>query len=426
MSKLINNAHILPIKLGAIAALSLFALPTMADEYHYNNILVGDRAAGMAGAYTAISDDPSGLFYNPAGIVYAQGNNVSVSANAFHQTVTVYKDALGSGLDYERYSSALLPNFFGIVQPLGKGRVGFSYAVPDSILEDQNQTFFNPNPTTTRFAINLNKNDNIYNFGPSYALELAKEFSIGATLYVHYRKNEFTLNQYINKTGGTYEWRNQFYKNTELGIKPILGFMWSPTSKLATGLSISKTSVLSSDIVSQTICSGDVPAACQDVDPTYVLGAEPARVKSVSDNKSVYPLITTLGIAYFPSKSLIISGDFSYYGKGKNETLDDKEAIWNVALGTEYYVSETWAIKAGLFTDKANTPDIKSSDVNALDHVDLYGGSLSLSYFTRQSSITIGSTYRIGNGKAQILGNSKIQDVKSQVWTSFLSASYFY
>ena len=196
MSKLINHARDLSIlldslgKLGTIAALTLFALPTMADEYHYNNILVGDRAAGMAGAYTAISDDPSGLFYNPAGIVYAQGSNVSVSANAFHQTVTVYKDALGSGLDYERYSSALLPNFFGIVQPLGKGRIGFSYAVPDSILEDQNQTFFNPNATTARYALNFNKNDNTYNFGPSYALELTKEFSIGTTLYAHYRKNE--------------------------------------------------------------------------------------------------------------------------------------------------------------------------------------------------------------------------------------------
>ena len=38
-----------------------------ADEDHYNNIIIGDRPAGMGGAYTAISDDPSGLYYNPAG-----------------------------------------------------------------------------------------------------------------------------------------------------------------------------------------------------------------------------------------------------------------------------------------------------------------------------------------------------------------------
>src|SRR3990172_2529925 len=55
----------------------------MADEYHYNNILIGDRAAGMAGAYTAISDDPSGLYYNPAGIVFAPRRSFSASVNAY-------------------------------------------------------------------------------------------------------------------------------------------------------------------------------------------------------------------------------------------------------------------------------------------------------------------------------------------------------
>ena len=433
MSKLINNGQRLGVGISSSTALtlfsilySLFALPAIADEYHYNNILVGDRAAGMGGAYTAISDDPSGLFYNPAGIVYAPGSNVSVSANAFHQSSVVYKNALGNGKDYERYSSALLPNFFGIVQPLGKGKVGFSYAVPDSMLEDQNQTFYDPNANTTRYSINFNRNDNTYNFGPSYAQELTREFSFGATLYAHYRKNEFISNQLTNKTGGTYEWLNRFYKNTEWGIKPILGLMWSPTNKLSAGLSLSQINILSSDIVSQAICSGDAASACQGVDPTYVLGAAPVRVKSQSDSKRVYPLTTTIGVAYFPSKMLIVSGDFSYYGNVKDSTFGDREAIWNIALGTEYYLNEKWAVKGGLFTDKANTPKINSGDVNALDHVDLYGGSLSLSYFTRQSSITIGSTYRFGSGKAQILGNNQIQDVKSQVWTSFLSASYFY
>ncbi len=405
---------------------SLFALPAMADEYHYNNILVGDRAAGMGGAYTAISDDPSGLYYNPAGIVYAPGSNVSVSANAFHQSKVVYKNALGNGMDYKRYSYALLPNFFGIVQPMGKGKVGFSYAVPDSILEDQNQTFYAPNATTTRYAINFNKNDNTYNFGPSYAQELSQEFSVGLTLYAHYRKNQFISNQLINKTGGTYEWLNQFYNNTEWGIKPILGFMWSPTDKLSTGLSVSKVNVVSSEIVAQTICSGDAAGACLGVDTTYVLGAAPVRAKSLSENKRGYPLTTTIGVAYFPSKTLIVSGDFSYYSKVKDSTFGDKEAIWNAALGVEYYLSEKLALKGGLFTDKANTPKITSTSVNALDNVDLYGGSLSASYFTRQSSITIGSTYRLGSGKAQILGGSQIQDLKSSVWTSFLSASYFY
>lgn len=403
---------------------ALSALPAYADEYHYNNILIGDRAAGMGGAYTAISDDPSGLYYNPAGIAYAQGSNISVSANALHQTKTVYKDALGNGNDYVRNSFTLLPNFFGIIQPLGKGKVGFSYAVPDSVAEDQNQTFYNlPNTNTSRFAINLNKNDSTYNFGPSYALELTKDFSIGATLYGHYRRNEWISNQLVNTNSGTYEWTNVFYKNTEWGVKPVLGLMWSPTGKLSAGLSLSKVNIIQSDARFQSFCAGDIPGIC---DPTYVAGTAPIRVVDLSTSKKVYPLTSTMGMAYFHSKTLIISGDVSYYGKVEDNAFGNREATWNVALGTEYYLDEKWAIKGGFFTDRANTPKIKSSDINAYDHVDLYGGSLSASYFTRQSSITLGATFRYGVGQAQILGNQTIQDVTSQASTFFLSAAYFY
>lgn len=407
-----------------LTACSLFPASASADEYHYNNVLIGDRAAGMGGAYTAIADDPSGLYYNPAGIAYAQGSNISVSANALHQTKTVYKNALGDGYDYERYSSALLPNFFGIIQPLGMGKVGFSYAVPDSIIEDQNQTFYNlPGTTTSRFALNLNKSDSTYYFGPSYAIELSKDFSLGATLYGHYRRNEQIQNQLTNKVSGQYEWVNSFYKNTEWGIKPIIGVMWNPLDKLSTGFSLSKTSIIRSDTVAQAVCAGDIPGIC---DPSYTPGTAPIRTVAKSDAKRAYPLTSTVGIAYFHSPALVVSGDFSYNSKVEDNVFGNKEATWNVAMGTEYYLDEKWAIKGGLFTDRANTPKIVSGDVNAYDHVDLYGGSLSVSYFTRQSSITVGGTFRYGTGKAQILGNQAIQDLTSQASTFFLSAAYFY
>lgn len=408
---------------------SLSAIPAHADEYHYNNILIGDRAAGMGGAYTAISDDPSGLFYNPAGIAYAQGSNVSVSANALHQTKTVYKNALGNGNDYVRESFALLPNFFGIIQPLGKGKVGFSYAVPDSVIEDQNQTFYSPNANVSRYALNFNKSDSTYYFGPSYAIELTEEFSVGATLYGHYRRNEWLSNQLINLSSGKYEWDNLFYKSTEWGIKPILGLMWSPTSRLSTGLSLSKVSIIQADAAYQTICAGDIPTPAGGTaicDPTYVPGTAPFRVVTLSNSKRVYPTTSTLGIAYFHSKALIVSGDISYNSKVEDSAFGNREATWNAALGTEYYLDEKWAIKGGFFTDRANTPKIQSGDANAFDHVDLYGVSMSASYFTRQSSITGGVTFRYGNGQAQILGNQTIQDVTSLATTAFLSAAYFY
>jgi len=39
-----------------------------ADDAHYKNMLIGERAATMGGSYVAISDDSTGCYYNPAGI----------------------------------------------------------------------------------------------------------------------------------------------------------------------------------------------------------------------------------------------------------------------------------------------------------------------------------------------------------------------
>ena len=104
---------------------------SFADDFHYNNILIGDRASGMGGAYTAVSDDASGLFYNPAGIVYVTDRNFTASVNAYSSQTKTYDNVI-AGQPFERKSSALLANYFGFVKPVGNLKLGFSFAVPDS------------------------------------------------------------------------------------------------------------------------------------------------------------------------------------------------------------------------------------------------------------------------------------------------------
>lgn len=399
-----------------------------ADELHYNNILIGDRAAAMGGAYTAISDDSSGCFYNPAGIIYATGRSLSVSVNAFDYSKKTYKDVLG-GNGWERVSSNLQPNYFGIIQPLGQGKVGFSYAVPDSISENQKQTFYNmagSDPVTTapltitRYVIDVNDTDKTYNFGPSYALKLNDRFSIGATVYVHYRKRELIFNEFINvdDTGDgvndRYEWNNLYDSQEEWGVKPILGAMWNPVDKISLGLTVSQNRIFSSDTRLQKTNRGLA---------SNTGGSEPTYSAPSSDDKREFPYITTLGLAYFPSERLVMSTDMSYF----SEVSDSQKAVVNVAVGTEYYPTERIALRGGLFTNRANTPTLSSGGVNQPEHIDIYGASLSVTHFTRSSSVTVGGSYGIGNGEAQIISNSSsIQDAEVQNLSAFVSAGYSY
>ncbi|MBU0728979.1 MAG: outer membrane protein transport protein [Proteobacteria bacterium] len=390
-----------------------------ADEDHYNNLLIGDRATGLGGAYTAISDDPSGLYYNPAGIVYATTRNLTASVNAFNQQYKTYKNALAGGGDFKRKSSTLLPNFLGVVQPLGKGMIGFSIAVPDSINEDQDQTFSNlpsSNGTITAYNFNLNHSDSTIEFGPSYAMEINKSLSVGMTLYFHYREKELIQNNFIEYANGDYLWANSYYQTTEYGMQPLLGIMWSPVDKLALGLRVGQVFVYDSYTRSQYAQRSEITATATD---SITMPAPSTHTENREQ-----PTSFKLGAAWFLSETMLLSGDFSYYTAVDDVNFGDREATWNIAMGMEKFFSEKTALRLGIFTNNANTKDIEAGKSGQGENIDFYGFSVSLSKFTRNTSISGGFSYSTGSGDAQLFSNTSIQDVESYSYTLYLSTSY--
>ncbi len=419
--------------------LIFFVAPAIfADYFHYVNTLVGNRASGMGGAYTGISDDPDGCFYNPAGIAFSPYNSLSASVNAFSSSIKTYKDALtdvnGNTLDWEQESSSLLPNFFGIVRKFGPGKLGISYAVPDSTQRRQKQTFhsirsFLPGNPIETYTININDNDKTYLFGPSYAYSVSDSFSIGATLYVYYRDMEIIRTQLLQFEQGQHTLVNLYETKEAWGYKPMLGMIWEPLDKLAIGLSASKIYVYSSDIEQQLTFRDTSAGVPYIIDSTTYDFSDTNAIffgRTSSEEKDKFPFSVSFGLAYFASPRLLFSGDFTYYAKVSDEE-DTKEAIYNFALGTEYYFTDNFAIRAGFFSDNANTPKLSSNKVNQPEHIDIYGASLSLTAYQRTSSITLGVSYGLGRGEAQVVANSTdIQDAEINNLYVYISASTSY
>lgn len=384
-----------------------------ADAYHYTNILVGDRAAGMAGAYTAVSDDATGLYYNPAGIVYSSGRNLSASVNAVSVMDETYKGAVG-GNDWKRSSSSLLPNYFGVIQPLGPIKVGISYAVPDAITSDQRQSF-----QSSGQVIDFNQESKTYMAGPSIAAELADGLSAGLTLY-WYQKNALTImNQVLTRANSTFAWQNNYLERTEEGVRPILGLMYAPADKVSLGLAVSSIY----DIWARTSLqqsAQDTQYPSQNVIPPQMTG----------DNTLVrYPTQISLGAAWFPTSRFLLSAEADYStGVGYQPILQrDIRPVLNGAVGGEYYFTSSLAGHAGFYTNFSNTSRVDSSKTGQPEHVDLYGGTLSLSAFTRSAAITLGGAYTYGQGRAQILADQPaIQTAVINGWMLYLAASYSY
>src|SRR5262249_5150841 len=60
----------------------------------------GASAAAQAGAFTARADDPSAIYYNPAGIVQLDGSRLMFGANGFLRTLN-FAEAGGPGRHFE-------------------------------------------------------------------------------------------------------------------------------------------------------------------------------------------------------------------------------------------------------------------------------------------------------------------------------------
>ena len=423
MTRMLSLASLKALLYFLASSTAFITLHATADEDHYNNILIGDRPAGMGGAYTAIADDASGLFYNPAGIVHASGSGISGSMNAYHITKTTYKNALGGQTDWTRKSSNFLPNYFGLFQNLGKSKIGFSYAILDSIRENQDQRFFNLTETPNaidEYVINFNNQEDVYNLGLSFATEFTSNFSWGITLYAHSRTKERILHQYIDfndSSGGDYEQSTNYFSVDEQGVRPVLGLMWSPWNKISLGLNINKTFLTSYEETTQKTEKKQADSVV-------------TREEITSNEKSDLPLNLRGGIAYFPDEKLLISTDLSYH-----EAYGFRNSVLNFAVGTEYYLNSSWAVRGGFYSNYANTPELVNQglqpEAKQLEHVDMYGLSFSFSRFSSNSSLSFGVNYSAGSGTAQLFpadnnGNALLQDTEMSSFTLFISATSSY
>ncbi len=415
----------------------IFPLSSGADEFHFNNFPVGERPSGLAGAYTAISNDATGLYYNPAGVVRGP-DQVTASIYAYSKSTTEYKNVFGN-TKWTKDNGEFVPGFFGFTHTLPIGTLGFSIGVVDSGRTNQNQDIFNiivDGRTRWEYGrINYNFENRVYNFGPSYAWPLSEGLSFGTTLYVHYKNLREDQNQMFASGGGSnYEllWENVRVEETEWGLRPILGLLWKPKDKkVSVGLSLSKTILFSRDY------SYQYQGTYQLVTPSKTTPGAYATIDKSGDLRE-YPYVATLGMAYSFSPRWLLSWDLSYYTKTDRQDHNDPpstfatRSFFNTAVGTEFRYSEKWIFRGGFFTNFSNNrlDDLPANE--QAESIDMFGGNLSVTFRQKTVSFTLGSSYSTGTGQARLgefgFGSNRFDsrniDAQNSLWLIFFSASF--
>lgn len=401
-----------------------------ASWFNYNSFLIGERAAGMGGAYTAISDDPSGIYYNPAGVAFSRGAEMNVSTTGYYlEEVQIHSVAGIPNYQYEGKNTDIINGFFGLTNKVELwGRefyIGLGVYIPDNTNVytkiNINSPSYYQNILVQKLSIIERETGKEANYQLLLAHKILEYLGLGLSLGV-FSIQEDTLvstdlllgpeqvySSYINSSSFT---------TSSLAINGIninLGSLIKISPNIAFGLAINfkvpiyqyyskqnKSSLLFVD-------SNGVPRK----DVTFEEYTD--RVET-TESKSFIKLLPTkfsLGLSYFLASNWLISSDFYYY-TGMHSEIDEfsSKAIYNYAVGSEFSLFENLKIRVGHFTNNWAEED---SNETSFKNFDLLGFSTGISYTSEnKKSLSLTGVYQFSQS-AKIKNISNYSDV---YWTS--------
>lgn len=401
-----------------------------AVSYYYKDVLIGERASGLGGAFVAVSDDPSGIYHNPAGIAFGLENYLNISANAFNSSRQTY-EGIYPGQDYVYRSTAFVPSLFGFTQTVGKGKFGFAVVVPSSDDIDQDDRADRPASAGVdprAFIRKVSKQDTTYLVGPAYAREIAPNFSVGVSFFAMARMLKFidnTLVLYDPVGTGKYNLHQASFNQTTFGGLLKLGLEWMPLPKWSFGLVFAKNYTFGGS-GSSRILDTKTDASGTPVTPTGVVTDDITlqEFPRIFFNLPVTYQVS-LGTAYFVSKEGLLTAQVDYHSPQASYSEYPVAATINWSLGGEYFLADWMALRAGLFTNNANSRPLIDGGINQESHVNQIGATLAGSVYRSGTSITLGLVYSKGVGKGQAFSNSTlIQRVVQTLVGVYFAGSY--
>ncbi|MCX7876267.1 MAG: outer membrane protein transport protein [Melioribacteraceae bacterium] len=307
----------------------------------------GARAMGLAGAFTALANDPSALYFNGAGITQLKGMHLMFGTTLIKPNAG-FRGPLPSIKEYKMVDQLFHPiNFYLTYQTNDFLFLGFSVNNQYGLGTEWENNW------PGRFLAVKTDLKTFY-FTPTMAIKFYDNFSMSFSLVYAY--GEVLINRNAEITPFTGEANVNLEGNgSAFGFN--LGMLYKPTENLSLGLSVRSESTF---LLNGTATS---------TGPNAIL---PLLPKGDISSKLTTPLNVTIGAAFKPYCGLTLSSDFQYVGWSsydkltvdfKDEKLTDLSADRNyqntfiARLGAEYNLFYGFDLRAGIFFDKNPVKD---------------------------------------------------------------------
>jgi len=174
-------------KIGLILALAMFSMVCLASGIAIPE--QGSKASAMGNAFVATADDPTALFYNPAGIAFLDGYKFSFNMTYINPHIKYNSPTVGSYT--ERAKNFFIPSFYLTMPLTEKIFFGFSVTAPYNLATDWGDNF--PGRFASRHAKIVT-----LNYQPSLTFKLDDHNALGISL--NYYDSEVNLIRAVDTT----------------------------------------------------------------------------------------------------------------------------------------------------------------------------------------------------------------------------------
>ena len=357
------------ILIAGLAALLL--LPSLAPANGLNLNGLGSRSQGMGGAFVAVADDFSAVFWNPAGAAGFRRTTFG-----FYTTDLMPKTSYNLSIPPASLNVAAetkKAHYLGFLgayyKPISsKVVVGLGIGTPSGLGTKWNGTDFADLSGGT--AYDWSSKIEVFTASPLVAVRLNDWLSVGATVDVQYGNFRLKMPAGSADLGGGTVDLGQYEENMHgWGIGATFGVLAKPIDKLSLGLTVRTPSTLA--------YKGS--ALLPNLSPYGLPGS------SDLERKITWPLWIAGGVAFRPFERLLLSADVQWtqWSKLDRITTDYLDAVWAILMGAsgndvrvmgwsdkaqfrfgaEFRVNATTALRAGYYHDPAPGPD---ATLNAL------------------------------------------------------------
>ncbi len=393
---------------------------------NYNSILIGDQAAGMGGAYTALTSDASALaWYNPATLAFLEGQSFSAAVGIYKKFDIRY----AQDESLEKASLRVNQGFFRALPSSTGSVVRYEdflkdYTLALSIVTPSYESFKGKIKSSADFVSAFEMVDESIWVGVGIGRKISSNESLGLTLYYTARSLSKSVTDITNVSSTDkkiYTEQKDYFQNA---LVPILGYYREISPRFRWGLSLRLPALPIAGEGSYSDSFIDTTSSSQ---PTTNYDSLKSRMK--------VPMKETVGIAFAPSGKWLFSFDLSHYHRLKYRDLEEPAVaetiqhneLWNAALGGQYLWNQKLKFRGGLFTNLSAHPNPDPALVRGQgDRVDQLGFSANASLLSGKIEYTFGGYYTGGKGRSVQRVNQSYEVVTKsvQVFTMLVGTSY--